>query len=362
MSERPNLVPEPPRLSASDLGRVCLVTGGAGYLGRALVRRLLDAGCEVRTLDVREGDARATHFTADLRDHDAIAKAFVGVDTVLHTAALISTVDEADARPALRRTVYGVNVVGTENVLRASRNAGVRALVHTSSFNVVMDHPLPSGDESLPYATRSNDLYTRTKVAAEKLALAADDPKGLRVAAIRPGGIWGPGRGAMMIDAFVAELAKGSFKATIGDGKTLLDNTHVENVVDGMLLAARSLRSDGRAAGRAYFITDDEAFDAMEWFRPLVEGLGHPFPKVRVPGSVMLRVAAALELGHRLGSEPPTITRRSIRNLTEGGHFSVERARAELGYAPRYRRANLVDLLPELRPHHDALARGGKRA
>ena len=111
--------------------------------------------------------------------------------------------------------------------------------------------------------------------------------------------------------------------------------------------------------GRAYFITDGERFDAMEWFRPLVEGLGHPFPRLRVPGALMLRVATGLELAHRLGGPVPTITRRSIRNLTEGAHFSIARAGRELGYEPRFHREDLSTLLPELRRYHDQLQREG---
>jgi 3beta-hydroxy-delta5-steroid dehydrogenase/steroid delta-isomerase len=351
-------VPKPPALTADDVGKVCLVTGGAGYLGRALASRLLALGCEVRTVDLRKEppSPRVKHTAADLRNHDAYASAFEGVDTVFHTAALISTVDAGDAQPGLKRAVYGVNVVGTENVLRAAKAAGVKALVHTSSFNVVMDHPIDGGDESLPYATRSNDLYTLTKIAAEKLALAADTVGGLRVCAIRPGGIWGPGRGGMMVDAFVRELARGAFKATIGTGKTPLDNTHVENVIDAQLLAAKALRANpSRVGGRAYFVTDEERVDAMEWFRPIVEGLGHAFPSVRVPGAVMFRAASLLELAHKFGAPPPTITRRSIRNLTEGAHFSNARARAELGYAPRYSRAHVALFLDELRAHQDAV-------
>ncbi|MEZ4326146.1 MAG: NAD-dependent epimerase/dehydratase family protein [Polyangiales bacterium] len=254
-----DLLPDP-----ALVGPRCLVTGGSGYLGRALVARLLDAGCEVSTLDLTdEGpDSRVRHVTGDLRDYDAIAPAFEGVTTVFHSAALIATVEERFAQPALRRRAYGVNVVGTENVLRAARASGVRALVHISSFNVVMDHAIEGGDESLPYATNAPDLYSRTKIAAERAVLAADGASTalasgapaadafLRTVALRPGGIWGPGRGGMMLDAMVAELAKGTFKATIGDGHTPLDNTHVENVVDAAVLAARGLH-ERPACGRA---------------------------------------------------------------------------------------------------------------
>ena len=129
----------------------------------------------------------------------------------------------------------------------------------------------------------------------------------------------------------------------------------------GGLLAARALHErPSDVGGRAYFVTDGERIDAMEWFRPLVVGLGHPFPRVRVPGALMLRVATGLEAAHRLGAPVPTITRRSIRNLTEGAHFSIERARRELGYEPRFRREHLGELLPELQRYHDSLRGGAK--
>jgi nucleoside-diphosphate-sugar epimerase len=81
---------------------------------------------------------------------------------------------------------------------------------------------------------------------------------------------------------------------------------------------------------------------------------------VRVPGALMLRVATGLEVAHRLGAPVPTITRRSIRNLTEGAHFSIERARRELGYVPRLRREDLSDLLPELQRYHDSLQKSAR--
>src|SRR5690606_6122565 len=140
-----------PRFCVEDVGRRCLVTGGAGYVGAALARRLLDAGVELRTLDLRPTaqDARAAHFVGDVRDYDAIRAAFECVDTVFHTAAIISTLDAELAPAATRRRCYGVSVRGTDNVLRAARAAGVTSFVHTSSFNVVMDGPIDEGDESL---------------------------------------------------------------------------------------------------------------------------------------------------------------------------------------------------------------------
>ena len=344
--------PDPPNLAPADVGPRVLVTGGAGYLGRALATRLRGIGCEVRTLDISALPGPG-HLVADLRDYDSLAPAFDGVDTVFHTAALISIVAERRAPPAVRRAAYEINVAGTEHVIRAARAAGARRLVHTSSINVVMDHPIDGGDETLPYATRVDDLYSMTKIAAEQRVLAAND-ESLRTVAIRPAGIWGPGRGGMMLDAFVRELARGAFKATIGPAAPL-DNVHLENVVDAMLLATRALdRADG-VGGRAYFVTDGERIGAMEWFRPVVEGLGERFPRIEIPASAMMPVARGLELAHRLGAPNPTLTCRSLRNLTDGAHFSIAAAARDLGYRPRYGHAHVELLLPELRAHYEEL-------
>lgn len=344
-------VPPPPRVGADAIGRVCLVTGGAGYLGRALVSRLLEAGCTVRTLDVRApvGMSGVPHTTGDLRDFEGIAPVFEGVDTVFHTAAVISIVGEDLAPHRARRLSYGVNVVGTENVVRACLAKGVRTLIHTSSFNVALSGPVEGGDESLPYADDAIDLYSRTKIAAERAVVAANGPR-LTTVSIRPGGIWGNGPGSMMLDAFVEQLGKGAFTATIGDGTAVLDNTHVENVVDAEVLAARAAReAPAKVGGKAYFVTDDERINGMEWFRPLVEGLGYRFPKLRLPAPPLLRVAHAAEVAYLLGGPEPTLTRRGIRNLTDGVHFSIEAARRDLGYEPRYRREHLALAVPALR-------------
>lgn len=344
-SEAP-AIPPAPDLYADDVGRRCLVTGGAGYVGRTIVKRLADAGCEVRSLDVTEHshDRDVETVTADLRDYDAVRRACEGIDTVFHVAALIDI--REIARPAERRFVYDVNVVGTQNVLRAAADAGVTALVQTSSFSVVLDRVLNDTDENEPYATRTKDLYTLTKIEAERSVLGADTPGGLRTCAVRPGGVWGTDVECLMIRSFLNQFAAGKFKALIGNGKSTMDNTHVENLVDAQLLAARGLRQNAdTVGGQAYFITDDEAVNGLEWFRPLVEGCGGKFPRTRLPAGMMKFVGRMMEVGHYLGAPEPTLTRRGVRNLTESSKFIIDKARRELGYEPRYNRANGMPLL-----------------
>lgn len=352
------MAPEP---TADEVGPVCLVTGGRGYLGSHLVGRLARLGCTVRSLDLtRDTGAarqRVEQRVGDVRLQRDLRGACEGVDVVFHTAALINLLTRA--RPEVRRRVFDVNVLGTQQVIRACRSAGVGRLVYTSSFNVAMGAPIRDGDESAPLVGEGHgiDLYSQTKAIAEREVLAADEPGVLRSVALRPAGLWGAGEQCMMINAFGEQLLAGRFKLLVGNGRSLLDNTCIDSAVDAHLLAARALaRRPDRVGGRAYFVTDGEPMNGMEWFRPLVEGLGYPWPRWRIPGPVMLRIAAVLEWLHFLGGPEPALTRRGVRNLIEDACFRIDRARDELGYVPRVRSAEgLRAILPEL------AARNGRR-
>ncbi len=346
-----------PAFTPEQIGQHCLVTGGAGYLGSHIVRRLVAAGCKVRSLDVikhqHEGDVECV--VGDLRDYDAVRAACEGIDTVFHSAAIINI--QEIVRPSVRRFVHDVNVVGTQNIVRAATQAGVKAFVQTSTFSVVLDRVLEDKDESLPYATRTKDLYATTKIQAEKAVLAADTEGGMRSCSMRPGGLWGGDTSCIMIRSILEQIAKGNFKVLIGDGKATMDNTHVENLVDAHLLGAKALReTPDTVGGQAYFIFDDEHYNALEWFRPLVEGLGEKFPTFRLPGGMMREVARLLEIINYLGGPEPTLTKRGIRNMIESSSFRIDKARRDLGYEPRYNRENgIPELLPLARAFVDRL-------
>ena len=170
-----------------------MVTGSAGFVGRALIKSLVDLGHTVHALDVRPdryGDSRVKVFTGDIRDYETVRAAAEGCTTVFHCAAVLNFLGLC--RKAVRDHVYGINVGGTENVVKACRDAGVSGLVYTSSHCVCFDTAaVLNGDESKPYAKKYLDLYGETKTAAEKIVLAANGDGGLHTAALRPGGVWG---------------------------------------------------------------------------------------------------------------------------------------------------------------------------
>ena len=233
--------PEPDdRFPTTELG-YCLVTGGAGYLGRNLVYELIRRGERVRVFDrvpIDYSHSRLDAVLGDLRQAEDLRKACQGIDTVFHTAAVLDFHGFATRRQ--REESFSVNVTGVENLVHACLEEGVKRLVHTSSNNVTLDGPVIDGDESRPYAANPRDLYTETKIRGEQAALAANGGGGLLSCAIRPGGIYGPGDG-LMLPRVVEECASGKFVATIGDGTALSDNTYIDNLVDGQIEAARHL-------------------------------------------------------------------------------------------------------------------------
>jgi 3beta-hydroxy-delta5-steroid dehydrogenase/steroid delta-isomerase len=343
----------------NQVGPVCLVTGGNGYVGRHLSRRLRELGCEVRAFDLNpfETDPRVTSIVGDIRRISDIGPACEGVDTVFHTAAIINTLTLA--RPSVRRRVYGVNVLGTALVIRACQAASVKKLIFTSSITVAVDGPIRGGDETAAYVGTNGlcDLYSQTKSLAERLVLQADDPRGLRTAAIRPGGVWGPGEGAIVVQDFLEHLAAGRFKLMIGDGESVTDNVHVDSVVDAHLLVAKRLSEEpDLIGGQAYFVSDDEPTNPVTWYRPIVEGLGYTWPRLRIPGRVAYGFAYLAEAAHYLGGPFPTLTRRDVMAITQDASFRIDKARTHLGYQPRTSAAEgIPKLMDEFRKTHDRL-------
>ncbi|MFK7985462.1 MAG: NAD-dependent epimerase/dehydratase family protein [Sandaracinaceae bacterium] len=346
-------------LDAASIGPRCLVTGSAGYLGRHLVRALLRLGCSVRALDVvpSEEDGVET-IVGDVRDRALVRAACEDIDTVFHCAAVLTLLGVA--RDAVKDHVFSVNVGGTDAVIEGCRHAGVGRLVYVSSANVAIDRERIEADESVGYATTFVDLYGESKVLAERAVLAANSVA-LRTMAVRPGGIWGPGAGGFMIETFLAQLVQERFVATIGDGEAVVDNTHVDNVIRGMLLGADKLVSaPDTVGGSAYFITDDERVNGIEWFRPIVDGLGYTFPTTALPGAAMYAVGYASELARYLGGPDPALTRIGVLKLIRASAFRIDRARQDLGYTPLVQRdAGLAHHMSDYRRHARAIRVGG---
>ncbi|KLO36248.1 steroid delta-isomerase [Mycobacterium nebraskense] len=324
----------------TELGRV-LVTGGSGFVGANLVTTLLDRGHRVRSFD-RAPSPLAQHpqlevLEGDITDTAVCAQAVDGIDTIFHTAAIIDLMGGASVTDAYRQRSFAVNVGGTENLVHAGQAAGAKRFVYTSSNSVVMGgQPIPGGDETLPYTDRFNDLYTETKVIAERFVLSQNGTGGMLTCAIRPSGIWGRGDQTMFRKLFESVIA-GHVKVLIGRKSARLDNSYVHNLIHGFILAAQHLVPGGTAPGQAYFINDDEPINMFEFARPVVEACGVNWPRVRVNGP-MVRVAMTgwQRLHFRFGIPAPLLEPLAVERLYLDNYFSVAKARRDLGYEPLF--------------------------
>ena len=323
----------------TELGRV-LVTGGSGFVGANLVTELLNRGHHVRSFD-RAPSPLAEHagldvVVGDITDPESVAAAVEGIDTVIHTAALIELMGGGAVTDEYRTRSFAVNVEGTKNLVHAGQRAGVSRFVYTASNSVVMGgQRISNGDETLPYTTRFNDLYTETKVAAEKFVLSQNGEQGMLTCSIRPSGIWGRGDQTMFRKVFESVIA-GHVKVLIG-GADKLDNSYVHNLIHGFILAGEHLVPGGTAPGQAYFINDADPINMFEFSRPVVDACGRPWPRFWVSGALVHKAVTAWQRLHfKFGLPQPPLEPTAVERLYLDNYFSTAKAKRDLGYAPLF--------------------------
>jgi nucleoside-diphosphate-sugar epimerase len=303
------------------------VTGGSGFVGRALLDELRDRGESVHALartPAAEAEvvARgAVPVRGDITDLTALADGMRDAELVLHAAAA------GPGRPGAPRDYQRVNVEGARAVLAAARKVGVPRLVHVSTTLVVLgDHPLVDADESEPYPERPAGPYGASRAAGERLLLAATG-KGLATVAVRPGAVWGLGdTGAL--PGFAAAVRAGRLRWVDGGGYRI-STTHVRNVVEGVLAAAERGRG-----GEAYFVTDGAPVAFREFVTSLLATQGLPAPTSTVPRWLAQLVAMATGAAWRLlplRGQPP-VSRTMLRSAGETCTVRDDKARRELGY------------------------------
>jgi 3beta-hydroxy-delta5-steroid dehydrogenase/steroid delta-isomerase len=327
----------------TELGRV-LVTGVSGFVGTNLVTTVLDRGHEVRSFD-RAPSPLPQHpklevLRGDITDVAVCAAAVDGIDTVFHTAAIIELMGGASVTDEYRKRSYAVNVDGTKNLVHAAQKAGVKRFVYTASNSVVMGgQRISGGDETLPYTERFNDLYTETKVVAEKFVLSQNggpDGRGMLTCSIRPSGIWGRGDQTMFRKLFERVVA-GHVKVLVGGKNAKLDNSYVHNLVHGFILAAEHLVPGGTAPGQAYFINDGEPINMFEFARPVVTAYGEHWPRMRVSGRTVRDVMSLWQWLHfRFGLPKPPLEPLAVERLYLDNCFSIAKAQRDLGYRPLF--------------------------
>jgi nucleoside-diphosphate-sugar epimerase len=301
------------------------VTGGSGFIGGRLVERLVGEGRLVRALARSEASAErvaelgAEPVRGDIVDGASLANAAAGAEVAFHLAAHLG---EWGPWADFERG----NVEGTRNVLDACADAGVRRFVHCGTEAALMaGEPLVDVDETAPLRPDSRAPYPATKARAEREVRGASRD-GFETVALRPRFVWGKGDTTLL-----PEMVEAGKWAWVGGGRNVTDTTHVDNVVEGLVLAA-----ERGHPGEAYFVTDGEPVVFREFVTALMETQGIEAPNRSLPAwtaAPMARVCEAAWNLLPLPGEPPMTTFRSWL-LTQRCTIDISKARNELGYEP----------------------------
>lgn len=305
--------------------RVC-VTGGTGFTGTALVRRLLDEGHDVVALDKQEGlgtdrlrEEGAEVVLGSVTDPDVVDRAVEGAEVVHHLAAAFRELDVPESH------YDEVNVGGTRNVMEAARRHGVRKVVYCSTCGVHGNVDDPPADEDSP--VEPEDYYQRTKYEGELVVGEYGDE--LDTVILRPAAIYGPGDPERFFLIF-ERVASGWFPM-FGDGETLYHPLYIDNLVDAFLLAMG--KDEGN--GGTYLIADEEYVAIEELVRSVADAMGVDVRVPHFPVTPLVVLGHVVEKACRpLGVEPPIFPRR-VDWYRQDRAFDISRARRDLGYRPR---------------------------
>jgi len=321
---------------------------GAGFVGKKLIHSLLLRGenhivaldMDPTACDVFKNDPRVKFIRGNVTKYEDVLAAVRGADVVFSTFAIIRYMDRLDSQAALS---YNINVFGTENVIRACQECGVKALVQTSTSNVSVNglQCTLDMDEKVDYVTRetSPNHYGWTKAIAEQLVLKADGVAGVRTGAVRPCSSVFGADDRHMLDGF---LKLGRTPLPPNGGATCLDFIGVMNVVWGHLLLEKALleRPDDGVAGEAFCVSNNGPMRLIDfchivnYFRP--GGL----VMIPTPYRLLTLVAKVVEGLHGIGYKVPgqlgTLTTATVEFLELSYAFSSRKAQQRLGYEPLF--------------------------
>lgn len=319
-----------------------LVTGGGGFLGRWIVRQLLAHGDKVRVFGRRDYPdlvARGVDCRrGDLTDADAVLQAAQGCRAIIHTASLPGIWGKYEV-------YFQTNVVGTQNVLNAARAANIRKLLYTSTPSVVYGgQGISGGDESLPYPVSFLTYYAETKAQAEKLVLQANSPD-LATAAIRPHLIFGPGD-TQLIPKLLVRAREGKLRI-IGNGKSMISVSYVQNVADAHLQALERLNPGSPVAGQVYFVNEAEPVNCWDFINKIIVGAGIAPVTRSVPYSLAYAAGCLCEVTGMLTGrkEDPRLTRFLATQLGTDHWFRIDKAKKELDWSPKVSVESGIELM-----------------
>jgi len=320
-----------------------VVTGGGGFLGKAICFKLRDQGHEVVSISRNrypELENRGiTCVKANIFENkEVLLGAVRGAEAVFHVAAMVEMWGRYEE-------FFRVNVIGTRNVIDACKESGVKKLIYTSSPSVVADGTDLCGiDESYPYPKRYEAHYPATKAIAEREVLSQNSDD-LYTVSLRPHLIWGPGDTNLVPQ--ILERGRAGKLVRIGKGDNMVDLSYVEDCVGAHLCALSALDRNPRARGKAFFISQGEPVSLWSWIdEVLVRSNVDPIRKSLSFG-VAHGLATVLEFVAKIrpGSHEPLFTKFLVTEMATSHYFNIGAAKKELGYEPQFSIPEAMDLM-----------------
>jgi nucleoside-diphosphate-sugar epimerase len=302
-----------------------LVTGGTGFTGYNLVKRLAQMGEDVIALDIKDGfkdrlDKLGVKVViGSANDESLIDTLMDGVDYVHHVAAAFRQINLPD------KVYWDANVESNRVLITAAKKHGIKRYILTSTGGVHGHIENPPANENAPISTR--DYYQLTKYEGEKLARKLCDEYNIPYVVIRPAPIYGPADTRILL--LFKSIKSGKF-FMLGSGNVHYHLIFIDNLVDAYLL---SMEKDA-AVGQTYIIADSECLTLNELVRTIAESLNVPPPRWHFPVKPVWLAGYLCELiCNPLGIEPPLFRRRVDFFMSERS-FDISKAKKELGYNP----------------------------
>jgi 2-alkyl-3-oxoalkanoate reductase len=309
----------------------CLITGATGFVGSHVAEACVQRGYIVRALARANSDTQCLEnrgvaiVRGDLADAKVFPEALQGVQVVFHCAAKVGDWGQVGEYRA-------INVEALQALLEACRALPLQCFVHFSSLGVyaARHHHGTTEDEPLP--SKHMDGYTQTKVEAEQLALRYQRDHGVPVVVLRPGFIFGP-RDRTVLPRLLDNLRSGQMRY-LGGGDRAMNTVYVGNLVEAALLAAEK----PHVVGQVFNLTDGEFVSKRRFIEGIADGMAVPRPTKSVPLWVARLAAWWMESSARRRDdpEPPRLTQGRLKFLGLNLDFSIEKAKRELGYQPRF--------------------------
>ena len=308
------------------------ITGGGGFLGKHIVRQLLDEGHEVTSYsrssypELEKWGVKS--IRGDLSNSSLLESSSKDHDVFFHTASKV-------AMWGREKDFYQTNVIGTENVLRACQKNKISSLIYTSTPSVVFgDSSVKGGNESLPYPKKSYSRYAKSKAIAEEKVIKAND-ENIKTVCLRPHLIFGPGD-QNLIPKILAAHKLGKLKI-VGNGENKVDVLYVENAAKAHILAWKALLNKPQVVGgKAYFLGQGPV-KLWEFINKIIKKHNLPPVEKKIPFKVAFRLGGLIELFSQMIGKfnyHPPMTRFVALQLSHDHYFNHSNAKKDLGWIP----------------------------